>query len=102
ECIDTAYVLEDELGVALAPVVVNAVAEPVRGLVSALRNTKLPAPSREAVERRIERTRVQTAQLTRLAEGLPLPQIHLPDLLTARLSLDHITRLAACYEVNNG
>jgi anion-transporting ArsA/GET3 family ATPase len=97
ECIDTAYVLEDEVGVALAPVVVNQVVQPLKGLISALRSSDLPESSREVVDSRIRRSRIQTTQLSRLAEGLPLEQIHLPQLLTAALTADHIHQLADAY-----
>jgi anion-transporting ArsA/GET3 family ATPase len=97
ECIDTAYVLEDEVGVALAPVVVNQVVEPLKGLISAARSAKLPAKTQTVVDSRIRRSRIQTTQLTRLGEGLPLEQIHLPQLLTAWLSPDHIHQLADAY-----
>ena len=97
ECIDTAYVLEDEVGVALAPVVVNQVIKPLKGLISSARAAKLPASAQAVVEQRIRRSRIQTTQLTRLGEGLPLEQIHLPQLLTAWLSPDHIHHLADAY-----
>ncbi|MFW2380819.1 MAG: hypothetical protein ACN4GZ_03595, partial [Acidimicrobiales bacterium] len=97
ECIDTAYVLEDEVGVALAPVVVNQVVEPLKGLISAARTAHLPEHARSVVDYRIRRSRVQESQLSRLAEGLPLDQIHLPQLLTAAVTPDHIHRLADAY-----
>jgi hypothetical protein len=97
ECIDTAYVLEDDVGVALAPVVVNQVVEPLKGLISASRLVQLSASTQAVVEQRMRKSRIQSAQLTRLAEGLPLEQIHLPQLLTAALAPDDIHRLANAY-----
>lgn len=97
ECIDTAYVLEDELGVALAPVVVNQVVPGLKGLITSARAAKLPTSTQTVIDQRIRRSRTQNSQLTRLREGLPLDQIHLPQLLTAWLSHDHIHHLADAY-----
>ncbi len=97
ECIDTAYALEDEIGVALAPLVVNQTVAQLKGLVTAGRATSLPPSAEAVVERRIASTRIQKAQLQRLNEGLPLPQIHLPHILSARLDRHHINTLADAY-----
>ncbi len=59
ECIDTAYVLEDDVGVALAPVVVNQVVEPLKGLISASRLVQLSASTQAVVEQRMRKSRIQ-------------------------------------------
>lgn len=97
ECIDTAYSLEDEVGVALAPVVVNQTQRALSGLVKAGKEAKLPAPAAAVVDRRIAATRIQKSQLSRLAEGLPLRQIHLPRLYQARLDPASVLELADAY-----
>lgn len=98
ECIDTAYSLEDEVGVALAPVVVNQTQRVLSGLISASKEAKLPVAATAVVDRRVAAGRIQKAQISRLAEGLPLHQIHLPRLYEARLGAEAIAILASVYE----
>ncbi len=98
ECIDTAYSLEDEVGVALAPVVINQTEKVLSGLVSASKEAKLPQPASAVVGRRVASARIQRSQISRLAEGLPLRQIHLPRLYQASLNHQSIGRLADAYE----
>ena len=97
ECIDTAYTLEDDLGVALAPIVVNQVQPSIRGLISAFRDSELPPATAAVIERRINQGRIQGKQLERLAAGLPLAQIHLPRLTDASLGPKEINALADHY-----
>lgn len=97
ELIDTAYALEDDVGVALAPVVVNCVRPRLRGLISAARSTALPMSTTAVVAERVAVERTQSAQLLRLGEALPLPQIHLPFVATARLGPPEIGELADHY-----
>jgi anion-transporting ArsA/GET3 family ATPase len=105
ELIETAYRFEDEVGVKLGPVVVNACYPPVAHLladpVALAEAAGKPVPSdheaeclREAARFRVSRERVQSGQLTRLASELPLPQLQLPYLFTAEIGLAEIGRLA--------
>ncbi len=96
EAVETAYRLEDEIGVALAPVVVNCCYPVLRHLdedpVRAAAAAGLPEISPEvagailrAATFRRGRQRVQLVQLARLADRLPLPRLELPYLLTAEM-----------------
>ena len=89
ELIETAYRFEDEVGVTLGPVVVNACypalehlgADP--GVLAALSGTKPPSLSetrrlRAAAAFRASRQAVQDEQVDRLERGLPLPELRLP------------------------
>ena len=103
ELIETAYSLEDTVGVALGPVVVNGIHPELAGLsvdpeVAAERaGVALVAGEadalRDAAAFRTSRTSLQHAQLDRMAEVLPLPQIRLPDLFTSSLGRDELDRL---------
>jgi anion-transporting ArsA/GET3 family ATPase len=103
EAADTAFHLEDRAGVQLAPVVVNALwphldlpADPVSSLVAAgvrLGESEVTSLSRAADFRR-QRQVLQEAQVARLAEMLPLPQLRLPYLFTTELGPDDIQSLA--------
>ncbi len=84
EAIDTAFNLEDEVGVKLAPVVVNAVWSEIEGL---------DADSPAAVFRRTK-TEMQRAEVSRLAAELPLPQITLPFLFTTKIGIEELNLLA--------
>jgi anion-transporting ArsA/GET3 family ATPase len=91
ELVDTAYALEDRVGIKLGPVVVNAcdtdvLAEPALiARDAALAGLELPAVEAgalaAAVAFRHERSVMQRAQAERLAARLPLPQIRLPMLM---------------------
>ncbi|HSO96246.1 MAG TPA: ArsA-related P-loop ATPase [Acidimicrobiia bacterium] len=88
ELVDTAFALEDRVGVKLAPVIVNAVPEalPIDGHRAAADAAAagLGLPEREAVALdaaaafRNERHALALDQAARLAHRLPLPQLHLP------------------------
>ena len=94
EAVETAYRLEDEIGVALGPVVVNCCYPVLDHLgadpAAAAKAAGCPAPSPAsagAVERaaafRRGRQNLQLAQLAQLVDRLPLPRIELPYLFTA-------------------
>lgn len=104
ELIDTAYRLEEDIGVHLTPVVVNAELEHIDGLDVdpreaakeagvKLRRGEGPAMAAAAAFRR-ERRALQVAQAERLAEALPLPQIHLPFCFDADIGPTQLDRLA--------
>ncbi|MFN6119583.1 MAG: ArsA-related P-loop ATPase [Actinomycetes bacterium] len=91
ELVETAYALEERVGVQLGPVVVNGVdtgddlaipagTDPALAAAAAFRN------SRRDVHRR---------ELERLTDALALDQILLPHVVTAGLTADDVARLAA-------
>jgi anion-transporting ArsA/GET3 family ATPase len=85
EAVETAFSLEDRVGVGLGPVVVNGVYPAVAGLDAdpgvALRAGEAGALA-AAAGFRADRMALQVAQVARLADGLPLPQLRLPYLFT--------------------
>lgn len=90
ELIETSYALEDRVGTALAPVVVNCVYPP-----RALDPTGVSDPDLlAAAEFRLVTRAAQSAQVERLRAALPLPQIVLPFVFTAGLVADDVRRLA--------
>jgi anion-transporting ArsA/GET3 family ATPase len=105
ELIDTAYHLEDRVGVKLGPVVVNGVYEELPGLDSdphaaasaagtSLRDGEAESLAAAADFRR-HRMQLQQEQIDRLGAQLPLPQLRLPYLFNADLGPAEIDRLAA-------
>lgn len=104
ELIETAYRLEDEVGIALGPIVVNGVvpdppplATGARDAASAvgvdLTDAEADALDAAATFRR-QRAELQRAQLEHLGRALPLPQIHLPSATSVELGRGEIDRLA--------
>ena len=107
ELVETAYAVEDEVGLALGPVVVNSVLAPIDTLDKSLdRESFDAAASGErltphqlddlvgAANFRRDRMALQVDQLDSLARQLPLAQIRLPHLFTTSIGLDELTRLA--------
>ncbi len=88
EVIEAAYQLEDKVGIALGPVIVNGCYPPVGGLDRRLprRPGRRGRPStaawsaalEEARGFRLTRQELQADQLERLAHELPLPQLRVP------------------------
>ena len=108
EVVDTAYQLEDRVGVSLAGVVVNGLysqlegvdADPVEAADEAgafLRPGEADT-MRAAARFRLDRPRLQEEQLGRLHERLPLPQLRLPFLFTTELGPDEVEHLATALE----
>ena len=104
ELVDTAYSLEDRVGVALGPVIVNGLypersgmdADPVAAAEEA-GVALMPgeaAALRDAAAFRSARVTLQTEQVARLSDRLPLPQIHLPFLFTTDLTHRDVHDLA--------
>ncbi|MGH9135856.1 MAG: ArsA family ATPase [Acidimicrobiales bacterium] len=103
ELVDTAYHLEDRVGVNLGPVVVNAVVGDLPGLdvepVEAAGQADaslLPGEADElaaAASFRAHRRALQEEQLARLGDKLPLRQIHLPFLFSADLGPSELETL---------
>ena len=104
ELIETAYSLEDQVGVALGPVIVNGVYPELAGLAAdpgeAAEEAGVrllggePELLRDAAGFRMVRTELQRAQLQRMADDLPLPQLHLPYLFTSDLGRAELDALA--------
>ena len=104
ELVETAYNLEDRVGVSLGPVVVNGVypalagldADPI-GAAKAAGAALRPGEAEhlaEAAAFRRERTALQAEQVQRLAAELPLPQISVPFLFSADLGPDDLALLS--------
>ena len=104
EVVETAFTLEDKVGVALGPVVVNGLYPTVEGLdvdpveAAAAADVGLRSGEAEALRSaarfRAARQRLQDEQVSRLADALPLPQLHLPTLFTPEIGLAEIDTLA--------
>jgi anion-transporting ArsA/GET3 family ATPase len=111
EVVETAYALEDRVGLKLAPIVVNGMypeidvdGDPADAAEQA--GVRLSAPELDALRRaadfRRERQRVQTEEVKRLADALPLPQLHLPFLFTTELGLPEVGILAGALAAGIG
>jgi len=99
EMIETAFTIEDEVGVHLAPVVVNSVWPEIKGLERAAaetgkRESKARDNRRTAAAYRLARQQQQRSEIERLAAGLPPPQIELPFVFTTDLGRADLDMLA--------
>ena len=104
EVVETAYSLEDEVGIMLGPVVMNGLYRTLDGLdrdpddaakdAGAFLHPGEATALREAADFRMKRAALQREQLQRLAERLPLPQLWLPYLFSADLGPEHVDELA--------
>ena len=104
ELVETAFNLEDQVGVALGPVVVNGVFEASPALDEdpevLAAEAKVALRPGEAESLRIacqfvaERARLQAPQIERLHKELPLPQLHLPYRFTSDLCFEDVEQLA--------
>lgn len=104
EVVETAFHLEDRVGISLGPVVVNGVypdlgdldADPVAAAAAAGVDLRPGEAEALASAARFRRTRqaLQEAQSGRLRDALPLPQLALPFLFRADLGLDEVGVLA--------
>jgi len=100
EVVETAYKLEDRVGIKLGPVVVNGVYPRLEGLDAepppdAVLTDHQRTSVREAAEFRRRRQDLQADQLRRLDEALPLPQLRLPFLFTPEVGPEQLETLAA-------
>ncbi|MEO1060521.1 MAG: ArsA-related P-loop ATPase [Actinomycetota bacterium] len=104
EVVEVAYELEDRVGIKLGPVVVNGcwpdVFGPdldVAGLVDSADGLDATSAANltETADRVATKLAQQREQLDRLATALPLPQVLLPYVFTARLTTEHLDELAA-------
>ncbi len=107
ELVETAFAVEDEVGLALGPVVVNSVLGAIDTLdgglggdeadVAASGNGLTPNQLDNLVTAasfRRDRMALQVDQLDSLAQQLPLAQIRLPHLFTTSIGLAELKRLA--------
>jgi anion-transporting ArsA/GET3 family ATPase len=104
ELVETAFALEDRVGVSLGPVVVNGLYPQLAGLdvdpidaAEALGVALRPGEAealRAAGRFRLGRQSLQREQIERLASSLPLPQLRMPFLFEADLGPPEIDRLA--------
>jgi arsenite/tail-anchored protein-transporting ATPase len=109
EAIELAFDLDDDLGLALAPLAVNGCWPDRPGLAltataaAKRQGVQLPAGAKRALDdtNRFARARLdaQRAQFARLDDVLPLPRVHLPRLPVARLLPEHLDQLAAALAV---
>jgi anion-transporting ArsA/GET3 family ATPase len=92
EAIETAYALEERVGVQLGPVVVNAV-----DLADPLPVDAAPEGSalRAAAVFRNARRALHRAEVTRLSEDLALPQVHVPLVPASDLDASAVACVAA-------
>jgi anion-transporting ArsA/GET3 family ATPase len=105
EVVETAYKLEDRVGIKLGPLVVNGVyplldeldADPAD--VAAARGVKITPDQagalRDAAQFRRARQALQSEQIARLADALPLPQLRLPFVFSADLGRIELELLSA-------
>lgn len=107
ELVETAYQLEDRVGVSLGPVVVNGCYPSLDGLdtsptaaakaaATSLRRGEAGSLSEAAVFRR-ERMALQADQVERLEAALPLPQVRLPYLFDAEIGPSQLDLLAGSF-----
>ena len=102
ELVETAFAVEDEVGLALGPVVVNGLLPPIEALHHVFEGGKHKnglGPNEisdllAATNFRRDRTSLQNDQLASLAQQLPLAQIRLPHLFTTSVGLTELTTLA--------
>ena len=108
ELVDTAFAIEDRVGISLAPVVVNAcyptldlatdadaiVADADADGAGVFVSRREADHLADAARFRMQRQAIQAIQIDRLAEALPLAQIHLPFLFSSDLGPPEIERLA--------
>lgn len=105
EVIDAAFAVEEEAGVGLGPIVVNArctVDDALRGdprAAATAAGIDLDEDVLAAMDRArttlLDRADAATAQVERLADALPLPQVSLPELTAAEVDRGGIAVLAA-------
>ncbi|MHB1534827.1 MAG: ArsA family ATPase [Acidimicrobiales bacterium] len=105
ELVDTAFALEDRVGITLLPVVVNGLFPPLdlpEDPAAALGRFALEAgavaSATAAALFRRRRQDLQDQQVQRLAEGLALPQLRLPYLFTAELGPTELDVLAGALD----
>lgn len=104
EAIEAAYQLEDKIGIALGPVIVNGCYPEVEALSTPARRAAAEAgvtldddllTSLEAARQfRLTRQELQHEQVERLAQQLPLPQLRAPFLFSASIGPPELETLS--------
>ena len=112
ETIEAAYQLEDKVGIALGPVIVNGCYPPRAGLTvpagqaAEAAGVTLDPELVSALDRartfRLTRQELQEDQLGRLARELPLPQLRVPFLFTASIGPPKLDALSGALEAGIG
>jgi len=97
EVVETAYKLEDRVGVSLLGVVVNGLYPVLADLDTDPGDGPEGADLGRAAAFRMARQRLQAEQLARLGDELPLPQIHLPFVFTTAIGPAEIDALASAF-----
>lgn len=105
EVVETAYQLEDRIGISLGPVIVNGClpeepsldVDPVEAAAEAgvEIDDVQAAALREAASFRSRRYQLQAEQWERLAQELPLPQLRAPFLFSPRIGPHELAQLGA-------
>jgi hypothetical protein len=96
EVMETAFSVEDLVGLQLGPVVVNSCWPDIDGLAEAVaRRIDRTGPAERAARFRLDRIAAQRNEIDRLRDGLPLPQVELPYLFTTSIGRDKIDDLAS-------
>jgi anion-transporting ArsA/GET3 family ATPase len=95
EVVETAFMLEEQVGVQLGPVVVNGLYPPRPELAGALADRLADEPDDDsplvrAARFRLARQAQQDEQLARLSERLPLSQLRLPLRFAAGLDVEDL------------
>jgi anion-transporting ArsA/GET3 family ATPase len=99
ELVETAFALEESVGVQLGPIVVNGLYPERPALAAALAEEEArPGDGDDALVRaarfRLARQAQQAEQLARLSSQLPLAQVHLPFRFSDRLGVEDLEGLA--------
>jgi arsenite-transporting ATPase len=101
EVVETAFALEDDVGVQLGPIVVNAVDDgatlpDIAAQDAALRGMAADVADaiRDAAAFRRSRRAMESTEIKRLASEMPLTQLHLPARLVAGLTSADIDLMA--------
>ncbi len=94
EVVETAYSLEDHIGIQLGPLIVNGRWADVEGLAAALERRGTDGEAETAARYRLDRIESQRGEIDRLAGELPLPQVELPFLFTTAVGRPEINTLA--------
>ena len=108
EAAETAFTLEDRVGVSLGPIVVNGLYPVMEGLGGDPRDAAREAgealPDEEvsalgdAATLRLRRQELQRGQVERLRQALPLPQLHLQFVFAPDIGPGEIDQLATALE----
>lgn len=95
ETIETAYSLEEEVGIKLGPVVINGLWPSIDGLAEAAKDLgKNAGVVADAANHRLARISAQQLEIRRLGSELPLRQIHLPFLFRSSFGPEELDELA--------